>query len=226
MRNKRGFTLIELLVVIAIIAILAAILFPVFAQAREKARQSACQSNLKQIGTAFQMYCSDYEGYWPYYPCGGTDQASCWDAEILPYVASAAGMSSTQAQKHFIYCCPSKLDQVNPNSNRSYVADMFLGLYRTDVGGGYCIQQQDDIKNGSEKFALLFESPTCWKLFGTPNNGEYTPDFNFSTKNLSIYLGFPHNDRMNILFADSHVSAKSLADLQAPGVYYFMHKCP
>ena len=58
---KRGFTLIELLVVIAIIAILAAILFPVFAQAREKARQTQCLSNVKQIGTAIQMYAGDWD---------------------------------------------------------------------------------------------------------------------------------------------------------------------
>jgi prepilin-type N-terminal cleavage/methylation domain-containing protein/prepilin-type processing-associated H-X9-DG protein len=58
---RRGFTLIELLVVIAIIAILAAILFPVFARAREKARQASCQSNLKQIALAGAMYASDYD---------------------------------------------------------------------------------------------------------------------------------------------------------------------
>src|SRR5438270_674257 len=63
--NRRGFTLIELLVVIAIIAILAAILFPVFAQAREKARQAACQSNLKQLGLAAMMYTQDYDGTYP-----------------------------------------------------------------------------------------------------------------------------------------------------------------
>jgi prepilin-type N-terminal cleavage/methylation domain-containing protein/prepilin-type processing-associated H-X9-DG protein len=65
MHNKRGFTLIELLVVIAIIAILAAILFPVFAQAREKARQSSCASNMRQVGTALSMYKDDYDDTFP-----------------------------------------------------------------------------------------------------------------------------------------------------------------
>src|SRR5437867_12055333 len=59
--DRRGFTLIELLVVIAIIAILAAILFPVFAQARDKARQTACISNMKQIGLGLTMYAQDYD---------------------------------------------------------------------------------------------------------------------------------------------------------------------
>lgn len=64
-RRTAGFTLIELLVVIAIIAILAAILFPVFAQAREKARQTACLSNMKQIGTSIMMYTQDYDEMYP-----------------------------------------------------------------------------------------------------------------------------------------------------------------
>src|SRR3954471_5248630 len=63
---RKGFTLIELLVVIAIIAILAAILFPVFAQAREQARSTACLSNLKQLGTAITMYRSDWDSRGPF----------------------------------------------------------------------------------------------------------------------------------------------------------------
>src|SRR5437867_2891037 len=65
MKKRRGFTLIELLVVIAIIAILAAILFPVFAQAREKARQTTCLSNMKQVGLGLQMYTQDYDEVLP-----------------------------------------------------------------------------------------------------------------------------------------------------------------
>src|SRR5690348_15344424 len=63
--QRRAFTLIELLVVIAILAVLAAILFPVFAQARAKARQAACFSNLKQIGYALQMYLQDHDEHLP-----------------------------------------------------------------------------------------------------------------------------------------------------------------
>ena len=63
--TKKGFTLIELLVVIAIIAILAAILFPVFAQAREKGRQASCLSNMKQLGTSINMYAQDYDEVFP-----------------------------------------------------------------------------------------------------------------------------------------------------------------
>jgi len=69
--RRNGFTLIELLVVIAIIAILAAILFPVFAKAREKARQSSCQSNLKQIALAVLQYCQDYDERGPIYSSNG-----------------------------------------------------------------------------------------------------------------------------------------------------------
>ncbi len=66
MRAARGFTLIELLVVIAIIAILAAILFPVFARAREKARETSCSSQLRQLGLGLHMYAADYDEQFPF----------------------------------------------------------------------------------------------------------------------------------------------------------------
>ena len=86
---RRGFTLIELLVVIAIIAILASILFPVFAQAREKARTTACVSNGKQMGLALTMYAQDYDETFPrvYTANGGVNNAARdWKNDIEPYV--------------------------------------------------------------------------------------------------------------------------------------------
>lgn len=82
--RRTGFTLIELLVVIAIIAILAAILFPVFAQAREKARAISCLSNSKQIGTAMMMYTQDYDETYPvavFYP-----NYDIWTDAVVPYI--------------------------------------------------------------------------------------------------------------------------------------------
>jgi prepilin-type N-terminal cleavage/methylation domain-containing protein/prepilin-type processing-associated H-X9-DG protein len=87
MRSRAAFTLIELLVVIAIIAILAAILFPVFAQAREKARQTSCLSNMKQMGLALQMYVQDYDEGLPTVKMMGTPGES-WLVIVQPYIKS------------------------------------------------------------------------------------------------------------------------------------------
>ena len=92
--TKPGFTLIELLVVIAIIAILAAILFPVFASAREKARQTTCASNLKQSGIAVLQYVQDYDEMTPFVACEPSGPYT-WYAQIYPYV------KTTQ-----VYVCP------------------------------------------------------------------------------------------------------------------------
>jgi len=102
MGRLKAFTLIELLVVIAIIAILAAILFPVFATAREKARQTQCLSNMKQLGLAFIQYGQDYDELLPL----GTDttiDGMGWTPQVYPYIKSVA-----------VYACPD--DQFQPGA--------------------------------------------------------------------------------------------------------------
>ncbi|RYG54847.1 DUF1559 domain-containing protein, partial [bacterium] len=106
--RRRAFTLIELLVVIAIIAILAAILFPVFGRARENARRSSCQSNLKQIGLGIMQYTQDYDENFPLSLSLSNSVTSNppvgWADSIQPY------LKSTQ-----IYQCPS--DSVAPGTD-------------------------------------------------------------------------------------------------------------
>lgn len=111
--KKKGFTLIELLVVIAIIAILAAILFPVFARARENARRASCQSQNKQIALGFKQYIQDYDELYPIAKNSATGLAHVnndnWPSELAPY------MKSTQ-----IFSCPS--DANASDSNKSSYA--------------------------------------------------------------------------------------------------------
>lgn len=120
MKSRKGFTLIELLVVIAIIAILAAILFPVFAKAREKARQTACLSNMKQLGLACMQYANDYDDNMvpPYMQSDTTyndGSSQRWPHLLYPYVKAID-----------IYTCPSS---ANP--------DKFMPMGVPDGTPGY-----------------------------------------------------------------------------------------
>jgi prepilin-type N-terminal cleavage/methylation domain-containing protein len=104
-RLRVGFTLIELLVVIAIIAILAAILFPVFAQAREKARQTTCTSNVKNLGVAVMMYVQDYdETYPPLWYAAGDGH---WPNTVRPYIGQGGTDATGRKWTRGIMVCPS-----------------------------------------------------------------------------------------------------------------------
>jgi len=130
MSSKSGFTLIELLVVIAIISILAAILFPVFARARESARRASCLSNLKQIGLAVMQYTQDFDEYLPKENVYGSSvletggyasgNLHLWMHSIWPYIKNAQ-----------VFNCPSA------NTTSSGYIDPFTGDYTGNISYGY-----------------------------------------------------------------------------------------
>ena len=144
--NRRGFTLIELLVVIAIIAILAAILFPVFAQAREKARSTSCLSNVKQLGLGMMMYSQDYDELYPLsvatygasYFLGGYSVPAGWDNPVdaaFEAASNATWANSVQPylKNYNILACPSaeKRDigwSVGQRKEPSYVSYAYNGI--------------------------------------------------------------------------------------------------
>ncbi len=128
--KPQGFTLIELLVVIAIIALLAAILFPVFGRARENARRSSCQSNLKQIGLGMIQYTQDFDEY---LPCGmqgiSGNMGAGWAGQIYPYV------KSTQ-----VFVCPNEQGRPGvpaPAGTAYYSYRYNLGLIRQENSAGF-----------------------------------------------------------------------------------------
>jgi prepilin-type N-terminal cleavage/methylation domain-containing protein/prepilin-type processing-associated H-X9-DG protein len=184
--HQAGFTLIELLVVISIIAVLAAILFPVFARAREKGRQAACTSNLKQLGIALQMYSDDCDGYYPrgqFWPFTGVH---LWSDVIAPYVKNTA-----------VFKCPSQgSDAYGYGYNIAY------------WGAGDAYDGMHGINDTWPVHESLVPSPaeTIWVVdFGTYWGCGKDYSIEEPTKR--------HNDGANTLFVDGH--AKWLHDFPA-----------
>lgn len=175
MRNsfRRAFTLIELLVVIAIIAILAAILFPVFAQAREAARSTACLSNLRQMSTGVAMYMQDYEAY-PLYS-SGPDR---WHSLIQPYIKNGG-----------IFLCPSSGASQYVVRNMGYGYNHQYLARSADRGGSGSGSSESQIEYPADTIAIAdsfgtggwSQSPAAWHPTDTSDcsrlmNHGYTVD--------------------------------------------------
>lgn len=206
--RRKGFTLIELLVVIAIIAILAAILFPVFARAREKARQTSCLSNVKQIALGVVMYVSDYDGRYPqsfYYSLTGIcDDKVFWPLVVDPYVKSGTVRTSS-GHSTGIWKCPSM----------ATVANWYCGAY-TDYGMNNSLFGLVDSRiDRPAETIMLGES---WISHATaPDNHEgwyiwssaYADD---PTHTPGYYAGlgtrYAHNGMANWGFCDGHAKSE------------------
>ena len=164
--KRRGFTLIELLVVIAIIAILAAILFPVFAKAREKARQVTCLSNMKQLGLGFTQYNQDYDEYFT----GSDAYGQGWAGKIYPYVKSKG-----------VFICPddsrTSPDSVNAPDQISYVANnLILDTQGQQLGSPATLAKLV----GPSTTVLLYEGQQPYTGYAGPGTGTKQGGGNFA----------------------------------------------
>ena len=225
-RHPDGFTLIELLVVIAIIAILAAILFPVFAKAREKARQVSCASNLRQMSNAFAMYTQDFDEKFP--RASDAPSGIRWMHRLMPYV------KNTQ-----IFVCPSRsqfgftgaVSTSGGYGSNSLFLDEWLPGGAT--GGGMSmatiaspaetIMVAESCWNGRFRIrpdganAAVWALPNSfvWNLSGV-NIGPVTPPgapcTNLAGSPLEYRLDWRHSERSNFMFVDGHVKSLTPAD--------------
>ena len=200
MVRRTGFTLIELLVVIAIIAILAAILFPVFARAREKARQTSCLSNIKQLALGVIMYTQDYDerypagdsvawgtGAWPGYPHGGYVDG------IYPYV-----------KNNQLFLCPSdSLQNCLANANtggHTFGSDYLAGTY-PNQGLSYTYNYWLYTLSASQ---IQYVAETCLIAEGIQRPYIYNTGNRLNGQHARMIGGCRHNEGMNVGLADGH----------------------
>jgi prepilin-type N-terminal cleavage/methylation domain-containing protein/prepilin-type processing-associated H-X9-DG protein len=192
-RRVKGFTLIELLVVIAIIAILAAILFPVFAQARENARKTSCLNNCKQMGTAIQMYIQDWDGWYPlaWFSFGENG----FDVALFPYIKNKQ-----------VYACPS-----NPVTESNWPGYVYGPIPRSyALNGDLTARTVRGLRAGVSE--SMVENPASTILIteirDTRKSSKIGPEHEiFNANKNDVCSRIPFNIHMggsNYVFADSH----------------------
>ncbi len=220
----RGFTLIEILVVVAIISLLAAILFPVFARARENARRASCQSNMKQIGLGLLQYIADYDETLPYSfygtfgdstPVGSASDNYKWMDAIFPYVKSEA-----------IFNCPSD----SATNTYHYRDSVNYGSYGLNGAYGSVITDSQTPPRSANNLlvrmsAVEVPASTVW---ATDNNNSVSdtntggsqgffwaspatnPTISHTNPRQLQNIVERHLDTTNVLYCDGHVKAQKL----------------
>jgi prepilin-type N-terminal cleavage/methylation domain-containing protein/prepilin-type processing-associated H-X9-DG protein len=232
-RYGNAFTLIELLVVIAIIAILAAILFPVFAQAREKARQTVCLSNMKQQGTAFLMYAQDYDEMWPSDRPPATAEGDRWGTYFWPFLVNAyvkGGPAAYNKTKGGVFRCPSDngptqvfeaagAARIWPEPATSW------GLERDPAKGNqiayWCSYSINELVSDTAPSLAAWEAPAESFLVLEANDSEIEGDELNELQGIPTANGGPggsaHSGGLNFLYQDGHVKWSKLSYTEKAG---------
>jgi prepilin-type N-terminal cleavage/methylation domain-containing protein len=220
---RHAFTLIELLVVIAVIAILAALLFPVFAQAREKARQAACMSNLKQIGLAVAMYTQDYDerlpdrrdlkatlpgGYRPWTSWPPSDPRAGWAAVVFdPYIKNTAIWSCPSVAGSALGSVPQVAQAISAAPNAPTARYWMWRFDRMDAviplddfWGKTEGQAVSDLRLANNPQAGIPDGPADVEMVVDPYFPNTIPTVSADLRGRSVHFG-----GRNRLFLDTHV---------------------